>query len=165
METNQQYSFIRSKIEELGSAIFYNQSDAVLKLPTSVITHLKADEFGYVWFYVQKPNQHLQEFETEFPVRLDFFRKGLTYYLQIEGNGWVVTDPEEINTVSELAKDMKPATREGLVLVKVKILKADYHETKPAQPTSWWDSAVSALAGIFGGDQQYRTRHTYFPAS
>ena len=63
MESNQQFNFIQSKIEELGSAIFFNQSDAVLKLPTSIVTRLKVDDFGYIWFYVQKPNQQLQEFE------------------------------------------------------------------------------------------------------
>lgn len=165
METKQQYGFIRNKIEEIGSAIFYNESDAILKLPTSVITRMKTDEFGYVWFYVQKPNHELQEFEKEFPVRLDFFRKGLPYYLQVEGNGWVVTDPEEIATASELGAGVAASQQRDLVLVKVKILKADYHESKAAQPASWWDNAVQALAGIFGGDQQYRTRHTYFPAS
>lgn len=164
MESNQQFNFIQSKIEELGSAIFFNQSEAVLKLPTSIVTRLKVDDFGYIWFYVQKPNQQLQEFEQEFPVRLDFFRKGLNYFLQVEGNGWVVNDPEEITALGEFAEQVKAAGKEDLVLVKVKMTKAEYHEPRSAQRQSWWDNALQTISSWFGSDP-YRVKQTYFPAS
>lgn len=163
MESNQQLSFIQTKIEELGSAIFFNLSDAVLKLPTSIITKMKVDDFGYVWFCVQKPNAHLQVFETEFPVRLDFFRKGKEYFLQVEGTGWVVTDPEEMSAAGELCNEM--VGKNDRVLVKVKIGRAEYHATKTAQQHSWWDSAVQTISAWFGAGTQYRTKNTYFPAS
>ena len=85
MQANQQLNFLKEKIQEIGSAIFFNQSDSVLKLPTSIVETVKVDDFGLVWFYVQKPRQDLREFDKEFPVRLDFFRKGKSYFLQIEG--------------------------------------------------------------------------------
>lgn len=164
MESNQQFSFIQSKIEELGSALFFNQSDAVLKLPTSIITRMKVDAFGYVWFYVQKPNQQLQEFEQEFPVRLDFFRKGLNYFLQVEGNGWVVNDPEEMNALGDFSEDVRASDKKDMVLVKVKITKAEYHEPRSAQRQSWWESAMLTITSWFGSDP-YRAKQTYFPAS
>src|SRR3982750_3520833 len=98
MATNQQLNFLQEKIQEIGSAIFFNESDSVLKLPTSIVTTLKVDEYGYVWFFIQKPKQDLREFDNEFPVRLDFFKKGKNYFLQVKGKGWVVTDPEEMNS-------------------------------------------------------------------
>ena len=73
MQANQQLNFLKEKIQEIGSAIFFNQSDSVLKLPTSIVDTVKVDDFGLVWFYVQKPKQDLREFDKEFPVRLDFF--------------------------------------------------------------------------------------------
>ena len=88
--TNQQLNFLQEKILEIGSAIFFNLSDSVLKLPTSLVSTLKVDEFGFVWFFIQKPKQNVQEFDNEFPVRLDFFKKGKSYFLQVMGKGWVV---------------------------------------------------------------------------
>ena len=48
--------FLREKIKNLGSAIFFNQSDAVLKLPTSIVKIINVDEYGYIWFFMQKLN-------------------------------------------------------------------------------------------------------------
>src|SRR5919206_1143068 len=130
LTTNNQLNFLQEKIQEIGSAIFFNLSDSVLKLPTSIVTTLRVDEFGYVWFFVQKPKQSLREFETEFPARLDFFKKGKNCFLQVMGKAWVVTDPEELNTFMTLPEYMKEAALNGMVLVKVKMLKAEYHETQ-----------------------------------
>ncbi|HVF95712.1 MAG TPA: hypothetical protein VM871_00240, partial [Flavisolibacter sp.] len=107
MTTNQQFNFLQERIEEIGSAIFYNLSDAVLKLPTSVVNSLQVDDYGFVWFSVQKPPQHLNEFEQEFPVKLDFYKKGKGYFLQVMGKGFVVTDPEEMNAYVTLPEDIK----------------------------------------------------------
>src|SRR3981081_3197136 len=87
---NQQLLFLKEKIQDINSAIFFNLSEAVLKLPTSIITTLKVDEFGYVWFFLERPRQQLNEFEREFPTRMDYFRKGKDYSLQIMGKAWIV---------------------------------------------------------------------------
>src|SRR5687768_4248867 len=138
MATNQQLSFLQDRIREIGSAIFFNLSDSVLKLPTSIVTTLEVDDFGFVWFFIQKPQQSLKEFESEFPVRLDFFKKGTSCFMQVSGKGWVVTDPEELHTLSSLPDHAKEAAMKGMVLVKVKIMKAEYYEKGTAKPASWW---------------------------
>ncbi len=144
LTTNNQLNFLQEKIQEIGSAIFFNLSDSVLKLPTSIVTTLRVDEFGYVWFFVQKPKQSLKEFETEFPVRLDFFRKGANCFLQVMGKAWVVNDPEELNMFMTFPYYVKEAALNGMVLVKVKMLKAEYHETQTRTQGAWY-SAVSTL--------------------
>src|SRR5215212_3817152 len=95
-----QNEFLRERIGNLGSAIFFNQSDAVLKLPTSIVRISHVDQYGYIWFFMQKPPQALNEFEKEFPVKLDFFRKGLDYSLQVIGKGCIINDPEELMTIT-----------------------------------------------------------------
>src|SRR5689334_22868736 len=125
--TNQQLNFLQEKIREIGSAIFFNLSDSVLKLPTSIVTSISVDEYGYVWFYIQKPKQNLKEFETEFPVRLDFFRKGKNSFLQVMGKGWMVNDPEEVNSLVPVPVDLNQESAGNMVLVKVKMLKAEYY--------------------------------------
>ena len=167
MATNQQLNFLQEKIQEIGSAIFFNLSDSVLKLPTSIVSTLKVDEYGYVWFFIQKPKQSLKEFETEFPVRLDFFRKGKSYFLQVSGKGWMVNDPEEMNSFINLPEDAKQSATIDMVLVKVKILKAEYYETKSSNRNSWWHTAVNTVTTWFrnsNSNSNYRP-DTYFPAS
>jgi general stress protein 26 len=164
-QNSQQLQFLKEKIQEIGSAIFFNLSDSVLKLPTSIVSTLQVDDYGYVWFFVQKPKQTLKEFEMEFPVRLDFFKKGTSYFLQVMGKGWVVTDPEELNAYVTLPEDMKSIANGQMLLVKVKIMKAEYYETgvRKAKP-SWWQSTVNVFSNMLGLNQ-YRPGNTYFPAS
>jgi general stress protein 26 len=164
MDTNQQLSFLQERIKEIGSAIFYNQSESVLKLPTSIVTSLIVDDYGFVWFCVQKPSQHLNEFEQEFPAKLDFYKKGKGYFLQVEGKAFVVTDPEELNAYVTLPEDIKKLTTDTLALVKVKIQKAEYYETRSSARNSWWQQAFSSITTWFRHNQ-YRPDNTYYPAS
>ena len=107
MQANQQLCFLKEKIQEIRSALFFNLSEAVLKLPTSIVETLKVDDFGFVWFYIQKPKQDLREFDKEFPVRMDYFRKGKNCFLQVEGKAWMVSDPEEINSLDVSEEEKK----------------------------------------------------------
>lgn len=164
MNTIQQLNFLQERIEEIGSAIFHNLSDAVLKLPDSIITNLKADEYGFVWFFVEKPNEGLQEFEKEFPVKLDFYKKGKGYYLQASGKGFVVTDPEEINSVVVLSDEMKQFANNKHALVKIKIQQAECYQTNSSGKSSWWQNARNTITTWFG-NQPYRAGSVYYPAS
>jgi len=163
MATNQQLNFLQEKIQEIGSAIFFNLSDSVLKFPTSIVTTLKVDDYGYVWFFIQRPRQDLKEFETEFPVRLDFFRKGKSCFLQVNGKGWVVNDPEAMNAFVALPEEARTTAAHEMVLVKVKIMKAEYYETKTTR-SSWWQHAVSTVSTWFRTSNNYRP-DIYYPAS
>jgi len=164
LATNQQFNFLQEKIQEIGSAIFFNLSESVLKLPTSLVNQVKVDDYGYVWFYIQKPRQQLKEFDMEFPVRLDFFRKGQSCFLQVNGKGWVVTDPEELNSFVTLPEDAKKLALNEMVLVKVKIMRAEYHETRTANAQSWWQSAVNTVTTWFRHSNNLRP-DVYYPAS
>ena len=164
MATNQQLNFLQEKIREIGSALFFNLSESVLKLPTSIVTTLKVDDYGFVWFFVQKPMQNLKEFEKEFPVRLDFFRKGSGCFLQVNGKGWVNTDPEEMNSFVIIPEDAKRLATNEMVLVKVKIMRADYYETQTAHHQSWWQTAVNTVTAWFRNSNNLRP-DVYYPAS
>ena len=164
MDANYQLSFLQKRIEEIGSAIFYNLSESVLKLPTSIVTTLKVDDYGFVWFLVQKPRQQLSQFEQEFPVKLDYYKKGLGYFLQVSGMGYVVSDPEEMNAYVTLPENIKKQAGEKMVLVKVKIGQAAYYETRSAQKAGWWQYAWQTFTTWFRSDS-YRHGSSYSPAS
>jgi hypothetical protein len=161
--SNQQLNFLQEKIHQIGSAIFFNQSDAVLKLPTSLVSTLKVDEFGYIWFFIKKPQQDITHFENDFPVRLDFFKKGVDFFLQIAGKGWMITDPEEMYAFLEENEDIHPDIFKDMVLVKVKMQKADCFETAVRPKAAWWKQAVTTVTTLFRPNQV--GHNTFFPAS
>jgi general stress protein 26 len=119
-------AFLRSKIQDLRSALFFSQGVSVLKFPTSIITALKVDEEGQIWFFVPKPTQQLDSFDDEFISRLDFFRKGKHAFVQVTGKATVVQNPALINEF--LQNETQQRVSDCLALVKVKILNADYFE-------------------------------------
>lgn len=165
MATNQHLHFLKEKVEDLGSAILFNLSDSVLKFPTALVSCQEVDDYGYVWFWVPKPRQSVREFDNGFPVRLDFYRKGKSFFLQVSGTAWVVTDPEEVSNVApvEGAKEKAPE----MVLVKVKMQRADYHETQTGHTNSWWQNVVHNFFAWFRSSNGYRAAsgNTFFPAS
>ncbi len=161
---NQQLNFLQEKIQQIGSAIFFNQSDSVLKLPTSLVNTIKVDDYGYVWFFVKKPHQNIQEFDNGFPARMDFFRKGVDYFLQVSGKGWVVTDPEEVSAFFELNEDLDSGLMKEMVLVKVKMIKAEYFETQARLKATWWKNTVNHFSAWFRNPNNVGA-NTYFPAS
>jgi general stress protein 26 len=125
-------SFIEEKVRDLENALFFSMSDSVLKIPASVVKILQTDELGQLWFVIPKPLQFIHTFDHEFPVKLDFFRKGRDYYLKILGKAFLVNDPEEINAADCLNENIKQQARKNnIVLVKVKVSRADYSEKKP----------------------------------
>jgi hypothetical protein len=128
MVTTNDLDFLREKINDLRSALFFNTSNAVLRLPTCIISTLKMDEAGQVWFFVNRPEQYLHEFDKEFPARLDFFRKGKRFFLHLTGKAYIVSDPEELYEVVSVAEDIKQKAISHLVLIKFKIATADYYE-------------------------------------
>lgn len=164
IQQNQQLIFLQEKIKQIRSAIFFNLSDSVIKLPTSLVTTLKVDEFGYVWFFVKKPNKNLMDFEKEFPVRLDYFKKGVDYFLQIMGKAFVVTDPEELNSVlAETGQDL--GLDSEMVLVKVKMLKAEFYESQThIKSSSWWSHAFNSVTTWFRSPNSIGP-NTYYPVS
>ena len=164
MQTTQQLTFLQEKIKEINSAIFFNLSDSVLKLPTSLVNTLKVDDFGYVWMFFKKPKQHLKEFENGFPVRLDYFKKGSSSFLQIMGKAWVVTDPEEVNDFKNLNETFDFSVLEDSVLVKVKMLKAEFYETPSRTKNTIWNNAVNMVTTLFRSPNHVGPG-TYFPAS
>src|ERR1700679_1571294 len=91
--------FLQEKIQDLKNAIFFSQNTSLLKMATMIISISKVDELGQMWFFVPRPQQALHEFDREFPVRLEFFKKGRRFFLHVLGKVFFFTDPEEKNSL------------------------------------------------------------------
>ncbi|MDP4150941.1 MAG: pyridoxamine 5'-phosphate oxidase family protein [Bacteroidota bacterium] len=154
--------FLQDKIQDLRSALFFSQNSSLLKISTTIVTILKADEMGQVWFFVPRPSQALHEFDREFPARLQFFRKGRRFFLHITGKAYIVTDPEEINSL--FYEDIRESASDHLVLIRVKMTKADYFESLPDGREGWWrDLRKQLYSWFFNTRPGYRPYHLDSP--
>ncbi|HSB92052.1 MAG TPA: pyridoxamine 5'-phosphate oxidase family protein [Flavitalea sp.] len=149
--------FLQEKIEDLRSALFFSYSNAVLKMPTTIVTTLKVDDSGQIWFFISRPAQFLQEFDKEFPARLDFFKKGKSFYLKINGKARIVDDPEEVNSLVSLPDDIRTQAMYQMVLVKLKIQHAEYFEREASHNMNWIQAIRSNLKKwLFNVEPGYR---------
>lgn len=144
MKSEQYLPFLQQKIQGIGSALFYSLSDAVLKFPTSIVNTLRVDEMGNVWFFINRPGQALHEFDWEFPARMQFYRKGKGYFLQINGKASIVNDPEDLNGLVALPEETRNRAFKEMVLIRVKIGNVEYCEFKEKQTVP-----NNKLKGIF----------------
>ena len=151
--------FLQEKIQDLKNALFFPQNTALLRIATTIISVLKIDELGQMWFFVPKPQQALHEFDREFPVRMEFFRKGKSFFLHVSGKAFIVTDPEEINSL--IFEDIREQAGSHMVLIKVKMAKADYFEsTDTAHQTGWWrDLRNQVYSWLFNTRPGYKPYH------
>ena len=151
--------FLREKILDLKKAIFISQHSSLLKMATTIISVENMDDLGQLWFFVPRPQQALHEFDREFPVRLEFFRKGKDYFLHASGKAYIVTDPEEINGL--LDEEIREKTDDHLVLIKVKMLKAEYFQSPaPHTQARWWRELRNQLhVWLFNTRPGYKPYH------
>lgn len=152
--------FLREKIQDLRNAIFFSQNTSLLRMATTIVSISKVDELGQMWFFIPRPPQALQEFDREFPVRLEFFRKGKKFFLHVSGKAFIVTDPEEINSL--VHDDIRELASDHLVLIKVRMTKADYFESSGdlANASGWWKDVRAQLhAWLFNTRPGYKPYH------
>ena len=123
--------FIKDRIGEIRSAILHSMSNELIKIPSSIITVLRADENGHLWFFIKKPVQVMFDHEKSFPVRLQFYRKGKPFYIHVTGYAEVSDNNEVINEFTNLEKDI---AMQNLMLIKLKMTKIEYHEQKHPEP-------------------------------
>ncbi|HKH60616.1 MAG TPA: pyridoxamine 5'-phosphate oxidase family protein [Flavitalea sp.] len=156
--------FLQEKISDLRSALFFSLGNSVLRIPTTIVTTLKVDDVGQVWFFVHRPMQNIQEFDREFPARLEFCRKGKSFYLKILGKACIVNDPEELNGLVDVSEDIKTKAMSQLVLVKVKIQSAEYTQKNPPETNGWMHSIRAHFNKWFGNQQHHDRPYSLQPA-
>ena len=90
MTTDTNFRFISEKISQLRSAVMYSMSNSLVKLPNDIVTSVKVDEEGQLWFLSHSPSYYIKECEQVFPVRLHFFRKGYDFFVEVSGKATIV---------------------------------------------------------------------------
>lgn len=147
----QQEAIVKSKILELNSALFFSESSSLIKLPTHVVSEIEMDEEGQIWFVVPRPVQHIEAFDKKFATKLDFFKKGLEFFVKVTGVGEIVTDQSEFLAHPELSAEMKERMmNDKVIVIKVAVAEKTLidNSPKPAQK-SWFQASRSQLSSWF----------------
>jgi len=118
MNIDSNLHFIKDKIYEMHSAIMYNFSDEVIRLPNGIANVVKVDDEGQLWFICDQPAYQSEQYSGLFPVRLQFYRKGKLFHLEVSGPAEIVNDLRDENEV--LANRL---------LIKMKMKNISYTET------------------------------------
>ncbi len=145
--------FLTEKINDIRRALFFSQNNDIIKMPTSIITVLRVDDEGYIWFFVNRPQQYLDAFEKEFPARLDFFRKGKSYFLQVTGKAHIVTDQDVIDELADVGPQVQEGAVHELLLMKVKMYNAEYFDNSAEEKSYWWQNFTKAIQRWFLSDK------------
>jgi hypothetical protein len=145
-----QAGILKSKIMELQSALFFTESKSIVKLPTHVISDVELDSEGQIWFVIPKPARHIEAYDKEIPAKLDFFKKGLDFFIKVRGIAFLQTDLEAANKNADLSAEMKKKMNdEAVIAVKVAIQDFDLVDNTPKPTQNWLKASRSQLSSWF----------------
>jgi general stress protein 26 len=127
MSTHLPGKFLKKKLSELNSALFFAEGDSLFKLPNHLITEMEMNDDGQIWFVIPKPVQDIEAFDKEFPVRLEFFKKGISFRLKVRGKGSIIGDRAAMETLAAASKTMhEKVENEPVIMIKVLVQFVDY---------------------------------------
>ena len=67
MRNDPNLQFIREKIYHVRSAIMYSMSNDLVRLPNNIVTALRVDNEGNLWFTCSRPSGYVDQCEKTFP--------------------------------------------------------------------------------------------------
>lgn len=147
---NKEIEMLESKIVELQSALFFTESSSIVKLPTHVISDVELDKEGNVWFVIPKPAMHIEAYDKEIPAKLDFFKKGMDFFVKIRGIAFLQTDLKEANANAALSANMRERMSDPAVIaVKVTMQETELVDNTPKPTTNWLKMSRSQLSSWF----------------
>jgi len=145
-----QAGVLKSKINELQSALFFNESNSIVKLPTHVVSDVELDSEGQIWFVIPKPSMHIDAYDKEIPAKLDFFKKGKDFFVKVRGTAFLQIELDEANANAELSDEMKAKMNdEAVIAVKIKIQEFDLVDNTPKPSQNWLQASRSQLSSWF----------------
>jgi hypothetical protein len=140
--------FIKEKISDIKIALFKSELSPELQLPNNIIQTLKVEDDGAIWFYTSSNGNHVKNINGPFYAYLDYQKKGGTHRLQISGKAEIIQhDDEGLYSISNYAK----GSYGKLVLVRMKIMQAEFFENKPADDIPWSEKIKKTVMQLFIG--------------
>ncbi len=138
--------FLKDKINEIKIALFKSESDFELQLPNNIVQTLSVEDDGTVWFFTTCNGCHARFMDRSFYAYLNYYKKDTGCKLQLGGKAIIVNDYSENSFAAD--NDFSKDTYTS-VLVKMKIMQAEFFENKTINDVSWTEKIKAAFAGLF----------------
>lgn len=122
MENDYKLLFIKNKLQQIKSAVMYATNSNLDRLPNDIVEFESVDDEGLLWFSAHIPREWNKAYELHFPAKLIFYRKGVDYYVEINGTAVVVNKQDVINDTGH--------SYGGKLLLKMVPYYIEYTETK-----------------------------------
>ncbi len=138
--------FLKEKIDLIKIALFKSEIDEDLQLPNNIIQTLRVEDDGTIWFFTTCKGNHARFINKSFYAYLDYYKKDTGCRLQLSGKAGIVDNDYE----SPFAT-WDGFSKEGYttVLVKMKIMQAEFFENKIFADISWTERIKTAISGLF----------------
>ena len=150
MQDQNNLVFLREKIKQIKIAMFKPEKNDMLQLPNNIISTLKVDDEGNVWFFTSQQGNYAQQPDTFFAY-LEYYQKGGDGRLRINGKASIVTDYDEVDFA---VKPSVPGMYGQILLLKVKIMQAEYIVSKSAQKIPLKERMKSIFSNLFLAQEQ-----------
>ena len=150
MQDQNNLVFLREKIKQIKIALFKPEKNDMLQLPNNIISTLKVDDEGNVWFFTSQKGNYAQQPETFFAY-LEYYQKGGDGRLRINGKASIVTDHDEVDFA---VKPSVPGMYGQILLLKVKIMQAEYIVSKPVHKIPFKERMKSIFTDLFLAQEQ-----------
>ena len=124
MENDYKLLFIKNKLQQIKSAVMYSANSTITRLPNDIVEFETIDEDGLLWFTAHVPRHWEKAYELHFPLKLIFYKKGIEYYVEINGTAVVVNKQEA----------MYGDTHGGKLLLKMVPYYMEYTQTGKKEP-------------------------------
>lgn len=157
MSRENTYQLITQKIEQLQSALFFTESSDRI-IPSCVLQQVYTNEDGEIWFTIPKPVYVIDPNNTNFPCRMDFFKKGENFHVKISGLASIIDEEVTNDFPLPLTERINSGGNQQQLIIKVKIEQADYFEIPPmpgSNKNNNWTNIISntcnkIVAQVFG---------------
>jgi hypothetical protein len=153
MKVQESLNFLSGKIMELGTAILTCQGTSEIPYQSAIVQTTYIDNSGFVFLAVNKSMHLHHDPGKNFYVMLNYYKKGKPFFLNAFGLAKAATGHEHLALPESLKNDLSA----DKVLLCVRILEANYHETSIPAEENYLHKWIQKFTALFKGnsEQQY----------
>lgn len=143
---NNNLAFIKEKINLIQVALFKSEMNSELPLPNNVIQTLRVEDDGTIWFFTTCNQNHARFISKSFYAYLDYYKKDTGCRLKLSGKAHIVDNEYESDFSGSDSFSKEGYTS---VLVKMKLMQAEFYENKSTTHFSWPEKIKNAFNNLF----------------
>lgn len=137
-------SFVQAQVTRIGTALFFCDHDSRLNFPAYIITALKTDDAGEIWFFISRAGENPAMQHQPFGAHLEFYRKGYPFFMRVGGIATIEDASGKMQELMGKSFRVHQEVLEDILLVKVKMASVYYKELSAekepflTQLSHWW---------------------------